>query len=88
MLSGGRQQRAYLSLKAQGKIKVYFEEYVIRRFFGVGSQTDKTCKIFAQELRKYVLIAGMGVGVAFTHIPLIYICKQMHFFQDSSAFYK
>lgn len=42
MLSGGRQQRAYLSLKAQGKIKVYFEEYVIRRFFDVGSQAGKT----------------------------------------------
>lgn len=46
-------------------------------------------EVFAQELRMYKLIARMGVGIAFIHIPPIYICKQMHFFQQhSSAFHK
>lgn len=43
------------------------------------------CEIFAQELRTYVLIAVMGVGIAFAHIPPIYICKWMSFFQHFSA---
>lgn len=43
------------------------------------------CEIFAQELRTYVLTAGMGVGIASAHIPPIYICKRMSFFQHFSA---
>lgn len=31
------------------------------------------CEVFAQELRMYKVIARMGVGVAFTHVPPIYI---------------
>lgn len=38
------------------------------------------CKNFAQGVRTYVLLAGMGLGIEFTHIPPIYICKQVLFF--------
>lgn len=41
------------------------------------------CEVFAQELRIYKLIAHMGVAIAFAHIPPIYICKQMHFFNNT-----
>lgn len=41
------------------------------------------CEVFAQELRMYKVIARMGVGVAFTHVPPIYIYKQMHLFNTT-----
>lgn len=41
---------------------------------------------FAQELRMYQLKAGMGVGIAFIHIPPIWICKQMRCFFSTTLF--
>lgn len=51
------------------------------------------CQDFAQGLRTCIVLAGMGLGVAFTYMPLISMCKQVHglfffFKQDFSAFYK
>lgn len=51
----------------------------------MGAQLMNFCEIFAPELRTYVLIVGMGVRIAFAHIPPIYICKRMSFFQHFSA---
>lgn len=72
-----------------GVERVHLKEYVIKRFIGVEAQADGL--LFAQELRMYQLMAGMGVGIAFIHLPQICICKQIHccfFQQHSSAFHK
>ena len=51
------------------------------------------CRNFAQGLRTYGLLAGMGLGIEFTHISPKSSCTQVHFFvcffkKDSSAFYE